>query len=105
MKWSYSKVAAEKDHIDVHVGGLLDIYGWLLFASPLVAALPAAISKVGSRLNKNGRLNGDLIALAAMMIFSAAACSICSAQMIYRVSYFSERADPFWACQSLFWLR
>jgi hypothetical protein len=89
MGWSYAKAHTNKDHIEDHVDCLLEIYDWLLFASPLVAALPVAlISKIAGRINKNGRLSEDLIALVVMMIFSSVACAVCSGQMTYRVSYF-----------------
>ena len=89
MEWSYAKASTNKSHIEDHVDCLFDIYGWLLLASPLVAALPAAISKVAGRINKN--LNGDFIALIVMMIFSSVACAVCSGQMIYRVSNFLSK--------------
>ncbi len=85
MEWSYAKVDADQADIDSHVGNLLEIYGLLLFASPLFAAMPEFFSWIGSKLNKNGILNGDMISLTIIMVYSAVACSVNSGQMVYRV--------------------
>ena len=85
MEWSYAKVQADQADIESHVGNLLEIYGLLLFASPLFAALPEFFSWVGSKLNRNGILNGDMISLTIIMSYSAIACSVNSGQMVYRV--------------------
>ena len=85
MEWSYAKVDADQKEIDEHVGNLLEIYGLLLFASPLFAAMPEFFSWIGSKLNKNGVLNGDMISLTIIMSYSAIACSVNSGQMVYRV--------------------
>ena len=85
MEWSYAKVPGDAAEIEAHVGNLLEIYGLLLFASPLFAALPELFSWIGSKLNRNGILNGDMISLTIIMSYSAIACSVCSGQMMYRV--------------------
>ncbi|CBY36856.1 unnamed protein product [Oikopleura dioica] len=95
MEWSYAKVNADQADIDSHVGNLLEIYGLLLFASPLFAAMPEFFSWIGSKLNKNGILNGDMISLTIIMVYSAVACSVNSGQMVYRATSLDENANAY----------
>ncbi|CAG5110747.1 Oidioi.mRNA.OKI2018_I69.chr2.g5117.t1.cds [Oikopleura dioica] len=95
MEWSYAKVPGDTAEIEAHVGNLLEIYGLLLFASPLFAALPELFSWIGSKLNRNGILNGDMISLTIIMSYSAIACSVCSGQMMYRAKDLDDNANAY----------
>ena len=93
MEWSYAKVPGSSSEIDSLVGHLLEIYGLLLFASPFLAALPELFSWIASKIRKNGSLNADMISLTIIMVFSAVSCTICSAQMTYRVLFSKDNEN------------
>jgi len=59
MDWSFSKVP-EVDQLEAefYVSGLLNLYGYLLFLSPLVAGIPAILFKTISKYT-GSKFKGD----------------------------------------------
>ena len=88
MDWTYSPAPNSTEK----VSDLLDVYGYLLFASPLFAAIPGFLIQLCTFLG-GSRLKGNIYGLAILVAFVAAGLCICSGQMIYRVNDITDDAN------------
>ena len=88
MDWTFSAVFGNNEL----VSDLLEFYGYLLFLSPLVAAIPGLIFKAGEKFT-GSKAKGDLYGLIIIMAFSCVAGCISSGQMCHQAKSLDDTAN------------
>ena len=87
MDWTFP-TATDDDKV---VSDILNIYGFLLFCSPVIGAIPGAIFKIGENFT-GSKLKGDIMGLIVLMK------RVLIRQLIQKIR---NRTRPFWTYMSL----
>ena len=84
MDWTYSAVTdSAQSEVETYVSNILDFYGYLLYASPLFAALPSLIFKIISS-STGSKFKGDFWGLVIISTYSCLSLALNSFQMCYQ---------------------
>jgi len=93
LDWTYSDVPeSDESEADTYVSNLLDFYGYLLYFSPLIAAIPGLIFKMITHFT-GSKFKGDFWGLVIIMAYTAISCAVCSAQMCYQAEDVDDKAN------------
>ena len=89
LQWTYAySENATSVEIESHVSQILDIFGYLIFASPLFALLPELIVLILLSIQPKlkEKFNRDKLLTVILMGFICLSGVILSGQMMYRVN-------------------